>query len=216
MKSDIDLDCQRACPRCGSICYHLHKYYATKARKLNKICKKCRDNDYKIRFLGPKNPFYGKRHSQETINKIISKTKGRKQTGVQLARSRAAIKIAAQKARENGKTVYERWCKKFGKEIADKKYQALKEKLSRAFSGAKNPMYGKPPPCGSGNGWACWYKNIHFRSLRELMYYVLEIEAKGLKCRSGQSKDLIIHYINWNNKPRTYRADFFCRRKMSN
>ena len=38
-------------------------------------------------------------------------------------------------------------------------------KISNASKGKNNPMYGKPSPQGSGNGWSGWYKGIYFRSL---------------------------------------------------
>lgn len=44
----------------------------------------------------------------------------------------------------------------YGKEKAVE----LKEKLSERFSGEGNPMFGKPSPEGSGNGWSGWYKNF--------------------------------------------------------
>lgn len=42
-----------------------------------------------------------------------------------------------------GKTVYDTWVKKYGKEIADEKEKQKNERLSKSLSGENNPFYNK-------------------------------------------------------------------------
>ena len=80
-------------------------------------------------------------------------------------------------------------------------------------TGKNNPMYGKPSPLGSGNGWSGWYKEWYFRSIKELSYVILVIEKNGWEWISAE-KGLSIKYINYEGTPRTYRADFLIENKI--
>lgn len=71
---------------------------------------------YSQSISGKNNPFYGRKHSQETKEKISKKGKGRKYC-------------------------YDIWTEKYGKEIADIKNKQMLEK--RNFSGEKHPFFGK-------------------------------------------------------------------------
>jgi hypothetical protein len=106
-----------------------------------------------------------------------------------------------------GKSVYSVWCNKFGIERAKELLAAQSAKKSVAFSGSRNPMYGKPTPGGAGRGWKGWYNGWFFRSLRELAY-VIHLDGCGVKWRSAECNELTIAYKDWNNVDRTYRADF--------
>jgi hypothetical protein len=66
-----------------------------------------------------------------------------------------------------GKSVYDVWVKKYGKEEADRRALARNKKLSEKSKGSNNPMYGKPAPQGSGVGKYTKYKDINFRSTWE-------------------------------------------------
>jgi len=99
------------------------------------------------------------------------------------------------------------WCEKYGLKIANIKEEQRRIKLSKAFSGENNPMFGKPSPKESGNGWSGWYKEWFFRSIRELSYVVNVIEKQGLKWRSAETQEFAIRYTI-NGKPRTYFPDF--------
>ena len=88
----------------------------------------------------------------------------------------------------------------YGKEKAAE----LKEKLSERFSGENNPMFGKPSPKGSGNGWSGWYKNFYFRSLLELSFLIRE--QRELK----SAESIKIPYIDFDGTARTYHPDFIC------
>lgn len=49
------------------------EYYLTRNLKLKKTCKKCSLK----KQVGVNNPFYGKKHTSDTINKIVEKKKGK-------------------------------------------------------------------------------------------------------------------------------------------
>jgi len=108
-----------------------------------------------------------------------------------------------------GKTVYQQWVKKYGKEEADRKMDAYRKKQSINNSGEKNSMFGKCSPHGAGNGWSGWYNKWYFRSILELSYMINIIEKENKKWISAERKDLTIEYVNWDGTRRTYRADFF-------
>lgn len=107
-----------------------------------------------------------------------------------------------------GKSTYELWLNKYGKEIADEKYKKLKEKLSKTSKGKNNPMYGKPSPKGSGNGWSGHYKGINFRSILELSYlkYLLD---NNIKFENGEKKKFKIPYQLEDGTNRNYFIDFY-------
>jgi len=92
-----------------------------------------------------------------------------------------------------GRSVYSVWLEKFGKEIADEKYQKMLEKLSKASSGENNPMYGEPPPEGTSYGWSGKYKGIHFRSKLEL-YYLKYLLDNNIKFENGEQGKYKIPY----------------------
>jgi hypothetical protein len=112
-----------------------------------------------------------------------------------------------------GKTNYEVWMNKYGKEEADKKEKHRRKKMSVAATGEKNSMYGKPSPKGSGNGWSGWYKGWFFRSLHELSYMINVIERFNLPWETGEQKQYSIPYINWDGGKRNYFCDFIVGKK---
>ena len=107
-----------------------------------------------------------------------------------------------------GKSVYQWWMEKYGVEIANQKMAETKQKWSASSSGKNNPMYGKPSPNGSGNGWSGWYKGWFFRSIHELSYVINVIERQNLLWESAEQKKYAIPYVDWAGKQRTYFADF--------
>lgn len=141
------------------------------------------------RVKGVRNPFFGKRHTSETIARLV-------ETG----------KASVGKRRES-RGNYQIWVEKYGQAEADHRDQRYRHKQSVNFSGSNNPMYGKPAPMGSGNGWSGWYKDWFFRSLRELTYRINELEAHNLTWRTAENRDLRISY-SWLGKERNYFADF--------
>jgi hypothetical protein len=145
---------------------------------------------------GEKNHFFGKQHSQETKDII---------------REKARINSTGSNNPMYGKSVYDVWVKKYGKEIADKKMVEYKLKQSINSKGKNNPMYGKPTPQGSGNGWSGWYKNYFFRSIEELSYIINVLEKFSFNWKSAEN--IKIKYLNWENVERTYVPDFIVENK---
>jgi len=96
----------------------------------------------------------------------------------------------------------------YGKEKALK----IKKNMSKATSGKNNPMYGKPSPKGSGNGWSGWYKGRYFRSLLELTYMVRVLE--NVEWESAEKSKYNIPYIDWNGIERSYFPDFVVGNKI--
>ena len=123
----------------------------------------------------------------------------------------------------------ENFVKKYGEEIGSEKYKAmndarslscstygltgkygravtLKINKSKARPGAKNGMFGKPSPKGSGNGWQGWYNDMYFRSLLELSYmkYLCDNSVKFV---SGEKLEYSVSY-NDGEIDRNYFCDF--------
>lgn len=195
----------RKCPNCDKEIVYNYRQSFCKARKLNPWCKQCRakerskDSESKKKLLrnlkigyGKDNPFYGKKHSQKTIDLLRKNAK--------ILRGKDNLSF--------GKSVYDWWIEKYGKEIADQKMYEYRKKQSIKSSGKNNSMYGKPSPQGSGNGWSGWYNGWYFRSLYELSYMIKVIERFNLKWESGEKKKYLISYVDWNGKQRNYFCDF--------
>lgn len=196
----------RQCPQCGIILTYSNKSNYIAAKKLNGICRKCSNTNRN--YSGSNNPFYGKKHTEEAkkkISKFASEERVYSDSFIKLAKENLA-KIT------NHRPVYDIWLEKYGKETADEKLQILKNKKSINNSGSKNPMYGKPSPEGSGNGWSGWYNQWFFRSLRELSYMINVIETEQLKWKSPQN--IKIQYIDYSGNIRNYFPDFIIDNRM--
>jgi hypothetical protein len=97
--------------------------------------------------------------------------------------------------------------KKFEEIFGHEKAKEIRKKLSVKSSGKNNPMYGKPSPVGSGNGWSGWYKNIYFRSILELSYLKHLIDSR-ISFENGEYKKYQIPYKAFG-VDRTYSPDFY-------
>lgn len=68
---------KRNCPNCNVEIVYTGKgakSNCTRLTKLNKLCKKCSNNEKKIKYIGEDNPFFGKNHTEE-FKKTSSKLK---------------------------------------------------------------------------------------------------------------------------------------------
>jgi hypothetical protein len=177
--------------------------------KNNSVCRKCAasgENNGMYGKIAELNPFFGKHHSKETIDKL--KIVDKSYTKTQEFRDKISQLNNDKIIGTHGKPNYDGWVYKFGKEVADEKLKSVKAKLSILNSGSGNPMFGKPSPKGSGNGWSGWYKGWYFRSLRELTYMIKIIERFNLKWVSGESKKYKISYQDFKGSDRNYFPDF--------
>jgi len=206
-KSRNVINC-RDCPTCNLVIKYDNLASFKIATKTNSECKSCcnsGDRNSMYGKCGDLNPFHGKRHSEETKNKI-STTK----IGVSNHTIESKKKISdwqQDNAPMRGKSVYSVWIEKYGVEIADQKMDDLKIKQSINSSGINNPMYGKPSPNGSGNGYSGWYNYKFFRSLRELMFLIYAKRFK-LNLESLEQKHRAIPYVDCIGNTRNYFSDF--------
>lgn len=202
----------RSCPQCGDVLTYVNRYNCLKAERKNQVCVKCEAEKRKVRYLGENNPFFGKTHTLETKKIISLQDRSFAHTEAFRQRRRETSKYGSENPMY-GKSIYELSVRKYGKHEADRRFAETKKKWSHNASGENNPMFGKPSPQGSGNGWKGWYKNWFFRSLRELSYMINVIEKDKHEWQTAETKKLSIPYIDPNGVSRTYRADFLLDKK---
>ena len=163
---------------------------------------KCNNN-------GENNPFYGKKHKKESIDKFIkSNEKNLSKYKTEEFKEKMSVVTSGKNNGMYGKSVYSVWVEKYGEKIADIKMQEYKLKQSKNNSGKNNPMYGKPSPNGSGNGWSGWYRGLFFKSLKELSF-ILTLEKRNIKLESAEKKKFKIEYVDWDGKIKNYFPDFY-------
>jgi len=204
--------CFSYCIECDKIITYSQRSNYTNGKKRNKrfgVCSSCLKN-------GSRNPFYGKKHSKESISKMIETSNNSE------LRKKYYEKIKSEEYRNflsdwmkknspmKGKSQYKIWVEKYGVEIANNKKKEWVSKVGR--KGEKNYWYGKTPPYGSGNGWSGWYKNWYFRSLIELSYMINVIEKYNIKWETGELKKYKITFKH-NNNFKNYFPDFILNNK---
>lgn len=213
----------RNCPNCGEQLGYTNIKNRNHSEKTNKFCRKCRSKEVNNReesiksksefakkhYSGKGNPFYGKHHTKKTKQKMKEAEKCYDYVKSKKYKDKMSEVTSGKNNGMYGRTFYDIWVEKYGKEYADKKLIEYKKKQSINFSGKNNPMYGKPSPMGSGNGWGGWYKGWYFRSLRELSYMIQVIEKNNYKWSSAEKKKFCIKYKDYNGSSKTYRPDFF-------
>tara|TARA_Y100000310_G_scaffold345742_1_gene469101 strand:+ start:1200 stop:2123 length:924 start_codon:yes stop_codon:yes gene_type:complete len=222
MKKEVFI---RICPNCTREIIHINKKSWKRSIKKGSFCSSCsskivqNDPVYKEKqaayrreaFKGEGNPFYGKKHSIATRAKMKKIQQGLDKKNNPIYHSKEFKEKSKHVGKDNGmygKNYYDIWVEKYGKKEANKKMAELKKSKSLQTSGKNNPMYGRPSPQGSGNGWSGWYKEWYFRSLKELSYMINVIEKNNYKWRTAETNDLAIKYVDYNGNNKTYRADF--------
>lgn len=105
---------------------------------------------------------------------------------------------------------HQKYCKgkSFEEIYGEDKACEMKTKLSIASKGENNPMYGKPSPTGSGNGWSGWYKDEYFRSLMELSY-IIYLNDNNIKYESAEQKKYAVKYVDYKGTERNYFPDYY-------
>ena len=175
----------RICPDCGKdILYNYASNFYT-ARSKNTLCSHCC-------IKGERSSFYGGKMWTEARRKWWSKNCPTLFTSKNNPASDPTVR---KKLSEIGKL--------------RRSSPETRRKISIANRGKNNPMYGKPSAKGTSNGWANWYKGFHFRSMRELQYYIREIDGHNILCESNVGKRFRIPYKDYDGADRTYCPDFF-------
>ncbi len=171
----------RNCPKCNEEITYTYKKSLIRAVKKNSFCLNCKEHSKKYQWSSEFNCIY--------CNKEVIFKQSRKIDYVYKCRS---CTIKGDRNPFYGK----------------KHTEETKQKLSIAFGGKNNNMYGKPSAIGGGRGWSGWYKGWHFRSFLELSYMINVLEKEGLSWESGEQKKLRISYLNYQGIAQTYCADF--------
>jgi len=161
------------------------------------------------KYCGEKSYFWGKTHTDETRKLISEKGKSNYLAKTDEQRARDIENLAKGREAHKGKahlSNFEYWEKKSGKAYAEKRQKQANAIHSKNNSGKGNPMYGKPSPKGSGNGWKCYLDSIFCRSLREALFIATSLD--GIPFETGEYKKYRIEYLDWEGVARTYRPDF--------
>lgn len=189
----------RPCPGCGVTLRYKAKDGRDSCARRGTTCRTCFN----------RRTWVGRKHSEETRKKMSAADHSYTKTEKFAAAVRRGM--VGKKSGWNMRLV---WTEKYGKEGFVERLQALRDKHSKNNRGTRNPMFGKPAPTGSGNGWSGWYKGWYFRSLLELSYVVSVLEASGSSWRPAESLELRIPYVDPLGSARTYTADFLVDEKV--
>ena len=190
--------CRECKPRLGP---YFQKCFTCDRKK--KCLKSKIDEGYSCQNCKP-GIWLGKHLPKKTRLKISKANKGKKYS----KEVNAKKSMPGSKNGMYGQSVYDLWVKKYGIEEAEKRKKIRHEKMSKSSSGKNNPMYGKPTPQGSGNGWSGWYKGWYFRSILELSYFIQVIERFNLSWKSADGKKEFQIKYDYLGKNKTYTPDF--------
>ncbi|MDF2534860.1 MAG: hypothetical protein K0R18_1019 [Bacillales bacterium] len=210
---------KRDCPNCQKeILYKIEKNF-TRAITNNTFCVKCSKskqiNTMKTRKVEthfirncPKCSIEIRHTSKRSFEGAKYYEKFCKKCAVQFkAMSKLIEKSSGKNNSMFGKSFYDIWVEKFGEDEARQKESNRRRKISNATSGENNPMYGRPSPVGSGNGWSGYYKGVYFRSIIELSFLKYLIDS-NVRYENGEKKKHKIEY-NLNGKILNYFPDYY-------
>lgn len=202
----------RNCPDCNRVITYGSKYTMLGAEKKGSRCKPCAlsgANNGMTGRSGDQNPFFGKKHTEQTKQQLREKDKSYMKADAFAQRVREGMQ-----GKDLSRDIKAIWIKKYGRDGAKKRENAWRERIGIKSRGKNNPMYGKPTPVGSGRGISGWYDGLYFRSLRELHYIIDHLEPSGLVWVTGESHLYNIEYTKYDGTARTYRPDFVVGNKM--
>lgn len=189
----------RQCPSCNKVLYYSNKGNKKLADTKNAVCIACSNKANAM--IGEANPFFGKTHSNETKAQIKQKAIERIRTESEITQAKTQLAKVA-----NKRPIKDILIEKYGEQEGNTRWEQKRERNRVASSGSNNPMYGKPSPQGSGNGWSGWYKEFYFRSLRELAFILKYLPNNTLV--SADCKKYRVPYLDCLGKERTYAPDF--------
>lgn len=186
------------CEICGSIFNRMYRNAI-----IDTICIKCKKSKRAIDYnKAQKGKTFEERYGKEKAEQVKNKIAASLKEGYKIGKYKNYISQSfIERGRAcKGKTIEEL----YGKEKAEE----IKKKISKRSSGSNNPMFGKPSPQGSGNGWSGWYKGFFFRSLLELSFLV-----KSNISEIENAEYIKIKYIDENGKERNYLPDYLKNKK---
>ena len=126
----------RECPECGIKIKYSTKYTKINADNNNSVCRSCASSGEKngmFGITGHTNPFYGKHHTKESIDKI-RKNADRSFTQTKEFKDKISELNSGNKNPMYGKSVYDVWVTKYGIEIANHKMEQYRKKQSKLNS----------------------------------------------------------------------------------
>ncbi len=200
----------RDCPVCGKVITYKTSNGYYQANKKNNVCLSCCR-------IGEKNPFYGKTHTTECMERMkktsleSEKRKDfwkRQQTDEFRTKLSQSLKTCTT---NKGKGYYKAWIRDYGLEKANQMKKELNERKGKE---AKGKRLGVPPKHGiaCGNGWSGWYKEYFFRSLGELSFIINVIERFGFSAISAENQKYKVRYFI-DGSERNYFPDFVLNEK---
>lgn len=203
----------RKCPECGNdiisktkseVRFRFLEKHKNEKTSLCRSCCQRGERNHMFGKTGDKNHFYGKTHSDSSRQQMSNSLKG----NTPWNKGKICPQFQGTNNAMYEKSVLDFMIKKYGKDGANDLWENMNKSRSIKNQGKNNPMYGRPAPQHSGNGWKGWYKGWFFRSLRELSYMINVVERFNLKWESAEKKIYRIPYKNENGIDRTYSADF--------
>ena len=130
----MSTDYFKYCPKCNEKMFYTTKKGLKAAINRNSICKECK----KLETLKNKINF---RICPKCNKKIMYKGYITIEQAEKFTNERKLCRSCISAEVMRGKSVYDVWLEKYGKEIADIKMKECKNKLSENFKGEKNPNY---------------------------------------------------------------------------
>jgi hypothetical protein len=212
----------RKCPNCKKDITYSSISAFNNGNNNNSRCKSCVTTGSKNPMfgrIGNKNPRFGKENNydiwltkygkevaDEKMKTCVNKIKN--YTYPESRKEEYRTKYSGKNSpRYGGDSNYKIWLKKYGKEVAEEKMGEYRKKQSINSSGENNPMFGKPSPNGSGNGYSGWFDKTYFRSLRELMFLIYA-KRFNMDIENLEKKKYKIPYEDYTGKIRNYFGDF--------
>jgi len=206
----------RECPSCKKILHHTNEGNCKTAIKNNVLCRSCttkkqiKDNGNPMQGRSLYSVWiekYGLKVANEKLKDYGNNRKGKKLNFKLPVNERKYLR--GENHKNFNKSLDQVLLEKYGEVEGQRRIDIKRQKMSKKMRGQGNPMYGKPSPQGSGNGWSGWYKNYYFRSLLELSYlkYLLD---NNIKFETAETKKYQIKYYDtMREQEANYYPDFY-------
>lgn len=198
---------------CGHTATYRNIISYNRACKYDTKCKKCTALENMSKFREDvsagirSEPFAGKRHTEKSIQRMRDNHFDNTKHINYLNRDMPKGDTHHFTGKNNSEYMLHVWTEKFGEAEANKRRAEYLLKKSKAAAGKNNPMYGKPSPKNSGNGWGGWYMGIYFRSLLELSTMCM-LDRFRFAWKIAESAEFMIQY-EMDGNTYNYFPDFF-------